>query len=265
MDGQHIHPTAVVDPGTELGPGVEIGPYCVVGAGVRLGAGCRLQSHVVLSGPATVGAENVFYPFACVGGRSQDLKYTDEPTHLIIGDRNTFREFTTVHRATAPGGTTRVGSGGNFLSYSHIAHDCLVGDEVIFSNNGTLAGHVEVGDRAVVGGLTAVHQFCRIGRLAITGGCSKIVQDVPPFMMVDGNPACVRHINQIGLERAGHSKETVRALREAYRVLYRSDLNTAQALERLRAEFGEVPEVAGLVEFVAGSKRGIVGRRQKAL
>ena len=257
MDGQRIHPTAVVDPGAELGPGVEIGPYCVVGAGVRLGAGCRLQSHVALAGPSLIGAENVFYPFACVGQRSQDLKYTGEPTHLEIGDRNTFREFVTVHRATAPGGTTRIGNSGNFLSYSHIAHDCTVGDEVIFSNNGTLAGHVEVGDRAVVGGLTAVHQFCRIGRLAITGGCSKIVQDVPPFMMVDGNPARVRHINQVGLERAGLSKETVRAIREAFRVLYRLDLNTAQALEKLRAELGAVPEIGELVEFVESSQRGI--------
>ncbi len=253
----NIHPSAVVDAGAELGDGVEIGPYCVVGAGVRLGAGCRLQSHVVLAGPTVIGAENVFYPFACIGQRSQDLKYTGEPTHLEIGDRNTFREFVTVHRATAPGGTTRVGNGGNFLAYSHIAHDCIVGDEVIFSNNGTLAGHVEVGDRAVVGGLTAVHQFCRIGRLAITGGCSKIVQDVPPFMMVDGNPARVRHINLIGLERAGIPKETIRALREAFRVLYRLDLNTAQALEKLRGEMGQTPEIGQLIEFVASSERGI--------
>ena len=253
----NIHPSAVVDAGAELGDGVEIGPNCVVGAGVRLGAGCRLQSHVVLAGPSVIGAENVFYPFACVGQQSQDLKYAGEPTYLEIGDRNTFREFVTVHRATAPGGVTKVGSGGNFLSYSHIAHDCVVGDEVIFSNNGTLAGHVEVGDRAVVGGLTAVHQFCRIGRLAITGGCSKIVQDVPPFMMVDGNPARVRHINQIGLERAGLPKETIRALRDAFRVLYRLDLNTAQALERLRNEMGQVPEIEHLVAFVAASERGI--------
>ncbi len=132
------------------------------------------------------------------------MKYSGEPTHLEIGDGNTFREFVTVHRATAPGGVTRIGSGGNFLSYSHIAHDCVVGDEVIFSNNGTLAGHVEVGDRAMIGGLTAVHQFCRIGRMAITGGCSKIVQDVPPFMMVDGNPARVRHINLVGIGARGH-------------------------------------------------------------
>ncbi len=252
-----IHPTAVVDPAAELGDGVEIGPYCAVGPGVRLGENCRLQSHVVLAGPAVIGAGNVFYPFVCVGQRSQDLKYVGEPTYLEIGDRNTFREFVTVHRATAPGGVTRIGSGGNFLSYSHIAHDCLVGDDVVFSNNGTLAGHVEVGDRAVVGGLTAIHQFCRIGRLAITGGCSKIVQDVPPFMMVDGNPARVRHINQVGLERAGISKETVRSLREAFRVLYRLDLNTAQALERLRNEQGHVPEIVQLVEFVAASQRGI--------
>ena len=172
----HIHPTSVIDPAARLGTGVHVGPYCVIGAGVVLGDRCRLHGHVVLAGPAVIGADNEFYPFAAIGHRSQDLKYTGEPTYLEIGDRNTFREFVTVHRATAPGGVTRIGHGGNFLAYSHIAHDCLVGDEVIFSNNGTLAGHVEVGDRAVIGGLTAVHQFCRIGRMAITGGCSKIVQ-----------------------------------------------------------------------------------------
>ena len=185
------------------------------------------------------------------------MKYTGEPTFLVMGDGNTFREFTTVHRATAPEGMTRVGSRGNFLSYSHIAHDCLVGDDVIFSNNGTVAGHVEVGDRAVIGGLTAVHQFCRIGRMAITGGCSKIVQDVPPFMMADGNPGSIRHINQVGLERAGVEKTTIRAIKDGFRILYRSDLNTAQALERMRAELGELPEIQQLIEFVASSKRGI--------
>ena len=253
-----IHPTAVVSAGSRLGGGVSVGPYCVVGDGVTLGDRCRLHGHVVLAGPSVVGADNEFYPFACVGQRSQDLKYTGEPTHLEIGDGNTFREFVTVHRATAPGGATRIGSRGNFLAYSHIAHDCVVGDDVIFSNNGTLAGHVEVGDHAVIGGLTAVHQFCRIGRFAITGGCSKIVQDVPPFMMVDGNPARARHINQVGLERAGIDRETVRAVKDAFRLLYRADLNTAQALERLRAELGDRPEIRQIVEFVAASKRGIV-------
>ena len=254
----HIHSSAVIDPGAILGEDLEIGPYCVVGPGVKLGDRCRLQSHVVIQGPTTIGAENEFYPYACLGQRSQDLKYTGEPTYLEIGDGNTFREFTTVHRATAPGGVTRVGHRGNFLAYTHIAHDCIVGDEVVFSNNGTLAGHVEVEDRAVIGGLTAVHQFCRVGRLAITGGCSKIVQDVPPFMMADGNPGSIRHINQVGLERAGIEKATIRAIKDAFRILYRSDLNTAQALERMHAELGSLPEIQQLIDFVAGSRRGII-------
>jgi UDP-N-acetylglucosamine acyltransferase len=253
-----IHPSAVVHAAAELGEDVEIGAYCVVGAGVVLGPRCRLREHVVISGPAAIGPDNEFYPFACIGQRSQDLKYTGEPTTLEIGSGNVFREFVTANRATAPEGRTRIGNGGNFLAYSHIAHDCTVGDGVIFSNNGTLAGHVEVGDGAVIGGLTAVHQFCRIGRLAITGGCSKIVQDAPPFMMVDGNPARVRHINQVGLERAGVPVETIRALKDAFRVLYRSNLNTAQALERMRRDFGGSAEVGHLIEFVAASQRGVI-------
>ena len=253
-----IHPSAVIDPHAQLGEGVQVGPYCIVGAGVVLGDRCRLHGHVVLAGPTIIGADNEFYPFASLGQRSQDLKYTGEPTHLEVGNGNTFREFVTVHRATAPGGVTRVGNGGNFLAYSHIAHDCIVGDEVIFSNNGTLAGHVEVGDRAVIGGLTAVHQFCRIGTMAITGGCSKIVQDVPPFMMADGNPAHIRHINQVGLERAGQPPETIRAIKDAFRILYRSDLNTAQALERMQNELGAHPEIQQVIAFAGTSKRGIM-------
>ena len=258
MSTVQIHPTAIIADGAQLGAGVVVGPYCVVGDHVTLGDRCRLHAHVVLAGPCTIGPDNEFYPFACVGQRSQDLKYAGEPTHLEVGAGNTFREFATVHRATAPGGVTRIGNRGNFLAYSHIAHDCLVGDDVIFSNNGTLAGHVEVGDHAVIGGLTAVHQFCRVGRFAITGGCSKIVQDVPPYMMVDGNPAQVRHINQLGLERAGAAKETVRTIKEAFRILYRADLNTAQALERIRTELGDLVEITQLIDFVASSKRGIV-------
>jgi UDP-N-acetylglucosamine acyltransferase len=253
-----IHPTAVVHAQAELGDGVQIGAYCVVGADVVLGDRCHLHDHVVIAGPAVIGSGNEFYPFACIGQRSQDLKYTGEPTYLEIGNGNTFREFSTVNRATAPEGRTRIGNGGNFLAYTHVAHDCTVGDGVIFSNNGTLAGHVEVGDGAVIGGLTAVHQFCRIGKLAITGGCSKIVQDAPPYMMVDGNPARVRHINQVGLERAGAPPETIRAVKDAFRVLYRSNLNTGQALEQLRRDFGGNAEIAHLIEFVAASQRGII-------
>jgi UDP-N-acetylglucosamine acyltransferase len=188
----------------------------------------------------------------------QDLKYDGEPTRLEIGDGNTFREFVTVHRATGKEGATRVGNRGNFLAYAHIALDCVVGDDVIFSNNGTLAGHVIVGDHAVIGGLSGVHQFCRIGAHAIVGGCTKIVQDVPPFMIADGNPAEVRGVNFVGLERRGFAPEAIRELREAYRVVYRSNLNTTQGLEALRNQFPSSDLVTHLADFIATSERGIV-------
>lgn len=255
-----IHPTAIVDPGARLGAGVRAGPYCVIGADVTVGDGCRLQHHVTLQGPCTIGAENVFYAYASIGQQTQDLKYQGEPTYLRIGDGNTFREFVTVHRGTAPESSTQIGSGGNFLAYSHVAHDCVVGDKVIFSNNGTLAGHVEVGDHAVIGGLTAIHQFCRIGRHAITGGCSKIVQDVPPFMIADGNPATIRGVNKVGLERRDFSEESVRVLREAYRLLYRSKMNVKQAVEEIRKSLWGPVEIEQLVAFIEGSARGIIRR-----
>lgn len=257
MSATEIHPTAIVDPGAHLGSGIKIGPYCVIGNEVRLGDNCWLQGHVTLCGPTTIGKGNRFFAYGSIGQQTQDLKYEEEPTYLEIGSENCFREFVTVHRGTAPGSFTRVGNRGNFLSYSHIAHDCVVGDDVIFSNNGTLAGHVLVGDHAVIGGLTAVHQFCRIGRFAITGGCSKIVQDVPPFMIADGNPAQVRGINKIGLERHGFSADSMRVIKDAYRVLYRSELNGAQAIERL-AGLEQTAEVKHLVQFVKDSERGII-------
>ena len=198
-----IHPTAIIAPSAQVAPSTRVGPYSVIGPGVVLGEDCILHNHVTIAGPTTIGVGNEFYPYSSIGQRSQDLKYKEEPTHLRIGDHNTFREFVTVHRATDQGGTTLIGSHGNFLAYAHIAHDCTVGDHVIFSNNGTLAGHVWVGDHAVIGGLSGVHQFCRIGAHAIIGGCTKIVQDVPPFMIADGNPAEVRGINMVGLERRG--------------------------------------------------------------
>jgi UDP-N-acetylglucosamine acyltransferase len=255
-----IHPTAIVDPAARLGTGIRIGPYSVIGADVELGDGCHLQHHVTIQGPSSIGAENVFYACSSIGQQTQDLKYRGEPTHLRIGDGNTFREFVTVHRGTAPGSCTRVGNRGNFLAYSHVAHDCIVGDGVIFSNNGTIAGHVEVHDHAVIGGLTAVHQYCRIGRHAITGGCSKIVQDVPPFMIADGNPARVRGVNQIGLERHRFTDEAVRQLREAYRLLYRSKLNVKQAVEEIRRTLTGAPEIDQLIEFIDSSERGIIRR-----
>jgi UDP-N-acetylglucosamine acyltransferase len=254
----NIHPTAIVDPAARLGAGTVIGPYCIVAAGVSLGEDCWLQHHVTVCGPARIGRGNRFYAYGSIGQQTQDLKYKGEPTYLEIGDENTFREFVTINRSTAETGCTRVGSRGNFLAYSHIGHDCTVGDAVVFSNNGTLAGHVQVGDHAVIGGLTAVHQFCRIGRFAITGGCSKIVQDVPPFMIADGNPAEVRGINQVGLERAGFPPEKIKPIKEAFRVVYRGKLNTAQALEELRAKLGESEDVQSIVQFIAASERGII-------
>jgi UDP-N-acetylglucosamine acyltransferase len=253
-----IHPTAVIDAGAEIGSDVEIGPYCIVGAEVRIGTGCWLQNHVTICGPVKIGAGNRFHAFCSIGQRTQDLKYAGEPTYLEIGAENTFREFVTVNRATAAGSITRVGDKGNFLAYSHIAHDCIVENHVVFSNNGTLAGHVLVQDYAVIGGLTAIHQFCRIGCHAITGGCSKIVQDVPPFMIADGNPAVVRGVNVVGLERRGYPADTIRGLKEAYRVLYRSNLNTKQAVEELDKSFGVLDEVRQLIAFVEGSQRGII-------
>ncbi|MEO7318237.1 MAG: acyl-ACP--UDP-N-acetylglucosamine O-acyltransferase [Chthoniobacteraceae bacterium] len=258
MSGTKIHPTAVIDPGARIGEGCEVGPYCVIGADVELGEGCRLQHHVSLAGPSRFGKENVFFPFSTLGQRTQDLKYTSEPTHLIVGDGNTFREFVTVHRGTTSESSTRIGNRGYFLAYVHVAHDCTVGDEVVFSNNGTLAGHVEVGDFAILGGLTAVHQYCRIGAHAMTGGCSKIVQDVPPFMLADGNPAKVRSYNKVGMERRGFDAQTMRAVREAYRIIYRLSLNLPQAIDQMRADLPELPEIEQILAFVSSSQRGII-------
>jgi len=223
-----------------------------------LGENCWLQHHVTLCGPMHAGARNKFYAYCSIGQQTQDLKYGGEPTYLEIGDENTFREFVTVNRSTTSEGKTRVGSRGNFLAYSHIGHDCQVGNEVVFSNNGTLAGHVHVGDNAVMGGLTAVHQFCRIGRFALTGGCSKIVQDVPPFMIADGNPAEIRGVNLIGLERKGFPVDSVKSIKEAFRLIYRSKYNTRQALESIRKELPQSGEITQIIEFIEQSERGII-------
>lgn len=253
-----IHPTAVIAAEAELGAGARIGPHCVIGPGVILGEDCELRSHVTLTGPSRIGPGNLFYPFCSIGERSQDLKYSGEPTYLEIGRENSFREFCTVNRGTAPNAVTRVGDRNHFLAYSHIAHDCTIGNDVIFSNNGTVAGHVQVMDFAIIGGLSGVHQFCRIGRHAIVGGCTKIVQDVPPFMIADGNPAEVRGVNVVGLERRGFPPETLRLLREAYRQIYRSNANVKQALAAIREKLEPVPEILELLAFVESSERGII-------
>ena len=258
MSDVQIHPAAIVDADAKIGAGTIIGPYCIVGPDITLGENCWLQHHVTICGPMRAGAGNKFYAYSSIGQQTQDLKYAGEPTYLEVGDGNTFREFVTVNRSTTSKGKTRIGSRGNFLAYSHIGHDCIVGDGVVFSNNGTLGGHVEVGDNAVMGGLTAVHQFCRIGRFAITGGCSKIVQDVPPFMIADGNPAEIRGVNLVGLERKEFPTENVKWIKEAFRLIYRSKYNTRQAIEAIGKELPATPEVAEIVAFIQKSERGII-------
>ena len=258
MSDVQIHPSAIVDPKAELGGGTIVGPYCVIGPDVTVGENCWLQHHVTLTGPMRAGMSNKFYAYCSIGQQTQDLKYAGEPTYLEIGDENTFREFVTVNRSTKSDGKTMVGDRGNFLAYSHIGHDCTVGNEVVFSNNGTLAGHVQVGDNAVMGGLTAVHQFCRIGRFAITGGCSKIVQDVPPFMIADGNPAGIRGVNLIGLERKNFPADRVKPIKEAFRLIYRSKYNTGQALEAVRKELTQTDEIREIIRLIEGSERGII-------
>src|SRR5881398_4009170 len=250
MSGIEIHQTAIVDSKAELGAETIVGPYCIVGSEVVLGEGCWLQHHVTLCGPMRAGAKNKFFAYCSIGQQTQDLKYQGEPTYLEIGDENTFREFVTISRSTTSQGKTRIGNRGTFLAYSHIAHDCLVGDDVVFSNNSTLAGHVEVGDHAVIGGLTAVHQFCRIGRFAITGGCSKIVQDIPPFMIADGNPAEIRGVNLVGLERKNFTPESVKQIKEAFRLIYRSNYNTHQAIDAIRKELRPTEEITQILEFI---------------
>jgi len=252
-----IHPSAVIHPNAVIGDDCEVGPYCVIGGNVTLGEGNRLHSHVVIDGHTEIGSGNEFFPFAAIGLKTQDLKWKGCTTWARIGDRNTFRENVTVHSATGDGEATVVGSDNLILAYSHIAHNVLLGNHVILSNNGTLGGHVIVEDQAIVGGLSAVHQFCRLGKMSILGGCTKVVSDVAPYMMVDGNPARTRAVNKVGLERNGVSAKAQDALRRAHRFLFRKGLTTANALEAIRSEVAPLDEVSHLISFVENSDRGI--------
>jgi UDP-N-acetylglucosamine acyltransferase len=252
-----IHPTAIIHPDAQLGADCEIGPYCVIGAHVVLGDRCRLHSHVVIDGHTRLGRDNEVFPFASLGLKTQDLKWNGGITRTEIGDGNTFREYVTIHSATSDGDATKVGSRNHILAYCHIAHDCQLANDIIMSNVATLAGHVTVGDRAVIGGLAAIHQFCRIGKFAMIGGCSKVVQDIPPFMIGDGNPAETRTINKVGMERHGISEAAQSAMKAAYKILFREGLNLSNAVARIEAELPPLPEIQHLVEFVKTSERGI--------
>ncbi len=253
-----IHPTAVVHPDAVLADAVEIGPFCVIGPHVSIGCGARLMSHVVVDGWTRVGDGCRIFPFACLGTETQDLKYRGAKTSVEIGSGTTIREYVTINSGTAENEVTRIGSGCLLMAYAHVAHGSLVGDQVIMANCATLAGHVVVEDQAVVGGLAAVHQFVRIGRMCMIGGCSKIAQDCPPFMLVDGNPAEVRGPNTVGLQRRGVSAASQRAIKEAYRWIYRKSLGVSEALAGIEQSDLTGPEVDHLVQFVRASERGII-------
>jgi len=255
-----IHPTAIIDPGAKIPESCSIGPYCTVGADVEMGENCELISHAALAGPTRMGRGNRIFPFASVGLPPQDLKYRGEPTLLEIGDNNQIREFVTVNRGTVGGGgVTRIGSGCLIMAYVHIAHDCLIGNDVIMANAATLAGHVTVEDHAIVGALGPVHQFVRIGAYSYIGGGTTITRDVLPFSKtVEKRDAKAYGINSVGLERRGFSRERIRKIHHAYRLLLSSKLNTSQALAKLKAEGDLGEDVEMLVRFIESSERGVI-------
>ena len=255
-----IHPTAIVDAKAQLDADVDVGPYAIVGPDVKIGAGTVVQAHAYISGHTTLGKRCEIFPFACVGMKTQDLKYqAGDITYVEVGDQTVLREFSTVHLGTKPGEVTRIGSRCLIMAYCHVAHGCSVGNDVIMSNAATLAGEVVVEDFAIVGGMSGVHQFCRIGTHAMVGGAAKIRQDCPPYMVTEsvGPDTRVLGPNIVGLQRRGFSEEVRSALKEAYKLIYREGLNRSQALERIKYEIAEIPEVKNLVDFYATSKRGV--------
>lgn len=254
-----IDPQAVVHPSARVAPGVVIGPFSVIGPDVEIEAGCWIGPHVVIRGPTRIGMDNKIYQFASLGEDPQDRKYRDEPTELVIGDRNIIREYVTIHRGTVQdAGTTRVGDDNLIMGYAHIAHDCQVGSHTVFSNGASLAGHVRLGDHAVLGGFTLVHQFCWIGEHAFTGMGSAITQDVPPYVMVAGNPAAPHGLNLEGLRRRDFPEETITVLRKAYKLIYRQQLKLEEAIAELETLAVDCPDVQLLVEFLRRSRRGII-------
>ena len=254
----NIHPTAVVHPGARLHPSVDVGPYTVIGPQVTLGEGTTVGPHVVIEGRTTLGARNRIFQFASVGAAPQDLKYAGEDTELILGDENTVREFVTLHRGTAGGGSaTIIGNRCLLMANSHVAHDCRLGDGVILGQGSALAGHVEVGDHAIFSGLMAVHQFTRIGKHVFISGGAMVVMDVAPYCTAQGDRAELAGLNAVGLQRHGYSEEQIGRIKEAYRILFRAKLPLAEALTRLRTELGGHPEIDHLIDFATASKRGL--------
>jgi UDP-N-acetylglucosamine acyltransferase len=251
-----IHPTAIIEKGAEIADGAYIGPFCVIGPGVRIGRGTRLINHVNIDGFTTVGDSCTIHPFASIGGPPQDITYRGEETTCVVGSNNVIREYVTINRGTRSSGTTRVGDNNFIMAYSHIAHDCVVGSGVTMANCATLAGHVHVADFAILSGLCAIHQFCKVGRYAFVSGLTGVPKDIPPFVMAAGSRATLYGLNVVGLERRGFSKEEIADLKKAYRILFRSSLSLESSLkmieEQLKGEY-----IGELITFIRASERGI--------
>jgi UDP-N-acetylglucosamine acyltransferase len=253
-----IHATAIVDSRAELDGDVHVGPYCVIGAGARIGKGSRLKAHVVVEGRTAIGENNTIFPFASVGSAPQDLKYRGEPSELIIGDRNTIREYVSLNPGTSGGGmVTRVGNDNLLMMYCHIAHDCILGDRNVIANGATLGGHVVIQDHVIVGGLVGIHQFVKIGSGAILGAGSMVSKDVPPFCNATGDRARLHGLNLEGLRRRGFDKQQIATLKRAYRIVFQSGKKTSEALLAVRAEIPPSPEIDLLLGFIEGSQRGV--------
>ncbi len=254
-----IDPRAIVDPGAEIGEGVEIGPFAVIGANVRIGAGSTIGSHAVVKGPTTLGRDTRVFQFASIGDAPQDRKYAGEPTKLVVGDRNVFREFCSINRGTVGGrGVTTIADDCLFMAYSHVAHDCIVGSQCIMANCTALAGHVELGEWVIMSGYSAIHQFCKIGAHAFLANNAAVTRDVPPYLLVAGSPAEPKGVNSEGLKRRGFDAAQISNIKAAYRLFYRSGLKLAEATGQLRALVPTQPELKPFVDFLAASERSII-------
>lgn len=252
-----IHPTACIHPKAKIGKGVCIGAYSVIGEDVQIGADTHMMNACVVAGHTQIGKRCKIFTGAVIGSSPQDLKYKEERTQVIIGDDNIIREYVTVNLGTVENGKTQIGNKNLLMAYSHVAHDCVLGDGIVIANAGTLAGHVTVEERAIIGGMVAIHQFSRVGKLSIIGGCSKVIRDVPPFSMVDGHPTKVYGINSIGLKRANVASKNIANLKSAFKILFKMRLSTSTALKRLKKEVPQDPYITYLVKFIKSSKRGV--------
>lgn len=252
-----IHKTAIISQKAKIGKGVDVGPYSIIKDGVRIGANCQIGSFCVIEGDTTVGNDCNIFSGAIIGSIPQDLKYKGQKSILVIGNNNIIREYVTINPGTQEGSKTIIGNSNLLMAYSHVAHDCTIGNDCIIANGGTLAGHVEIHDKAVIGGLVAIHQFCRVGKLSIIGGCSKVVQDIPPFSTCDGHPARVYGLNSVGLKRLGINKEEIGNIRQAFKILFFSGISMSHALEKIEKEINQTPLILDIFKFIQSTQRGL--------